>query len=329
MTFSFPVSNRVYHLACSFCRYGNCYTFNSGTNGVVRTTTRSGTSYGLKLTLNAESAEYLGLFGQRVGARVTLHPVNSTAFPDTEGIDAPPGTASSISVRQVVITRTPWPYGQMDCTNNNDDYMSLYSGKIYTLRMCENTCLQCAIINRCHCATDMIDLTRKKAIRECSPLFANSTVPVCNIAKSRVQACVRGLWKRFQRGELECKCDQACKDEIFELSLSSSLWPSDRFVPYILRDLHMIQDIRRNNLPRSMQEVRDNLVRVEISYKELNYESIAEEWNYKEENLLGDMGGLLGFYIGVSIITICEFVDYVLDLLGLLCRKIKRSIKRR
>ncbi|XP_019631135.1 PREDICTED: uncharacterized protein LOC109475034 [Branchiostoma belcheri] len=310
-------------------KYGNCFTFNSGHNGVVRTTTRSGTSYGLKLTLNAESAEYLGLFGQRVGARVTLHPVNSTAFPDTEGIDAPPGTASSVSVRQVVITRTPWPYGQTDCTSNDDDYGSLYSGKIYTLRMCENTCLQCAIINRCRCATDMIDLTRKKAISECSPLFHNSTVPVCNIAKSRVQACVRGLWKRFQRGELDCKCNQACRDETFDLSLSSSKWPSNQFVPYILRDLHMIQDVRRNNLPRNMKEVKDNLVRVEISYKELNYESISEEWNYKEENLLGDMGGLLGFYIGVSIITICEFVDYVLDLFGLLCRKIKRSLKRK
>ncbi|XP_066280218.1 uncharacterized protein [Branchiostoma lanceolatum] len=310
-------------------KYGNCFTFNSGQNGVVRTTTKSGSSYGLKLTLNAESAEYLGLFGQRVGARVTLHPVNSTAFPDTEGIDAPPGAASAISMRQVIITRTPWPYGQMGCTNDDDDYMSLYSGKIYTLRMCENTCLQCAIINQCHCATDMIDLNRKKAISKCSPLFDNSTAPVCNIAQSRVQACVRGLWKRFQRGALDCKCDQACRDEIFELSLSSTMWPSDQFVPYILRDLHMIQDVRRRNLPRSMKEVRDNLVRVEISYKELNYENIAEEWNYKEENLLGDMGGLLGFYIGVSIITICELIDYVMDLFGLCCRKIKRCIKRK
>ncbi|XP_035696828.1 uncharacterized protein LOC118430223 [Branchiostoma floridae] len=302
-------------------KYGNCFTFNSGRDDKEWVTTRSGSSYGLKLTLNLETAEYLGLFGNKAGARVSIHPVNSTPFPETDGVDVPPGMATSISVRSLVITRTPFPYGGGDCTANVDEAVSLYEGNKYSFRLCENSCFQCQVMQNCSCTTDLIDLSKVEAIQKCNDQFQGAPVPICDLANPRVQACVKTQWKLFESGELNCSCNQACRDEAYELSISSAIWPSRPFEPYILRDLHMIQQLKRRNLPRSSEEVRDNLVRVEVYYEELNYQSISEEWNYREEDFLSDLGGLLGLYIGISFITLCEILDFVLDMIKLLMKK--------
>ena len=39
------------------------------------------------------------------------------------------------------------------------------------------------------------------------------------------------------------------------------------------------------------------------------------------ENLMSDIGGQLGLWIGVSVITIAEMLKLLLDILHVLCRK--------
>lgn len=58
-------------------------------------------STGLRLSLNIQYDEYVGLFAQDVGVRVSVHPFNVTPFPESDGINAAPGAMTEIGVTLV------------------------------------------------------------------------------------------------------------------------------------------------------------------------------------------------------------------------------------
>ena len=56
---------------------------------------------GLRLTLNIEYDQYIGMFSHKVGARIAVHPNNITAFPEDFGVNAGPGQNTEIGVNMV------------------------------------------------------------------------------------------------------------------------------------------------------------------------------------------------------------------------------------
>ena len=65
-------------------RYGNCFTFNHGTMGdVVRQTEFTGARFGLKLVLNVNTAEYVGILSPSEGIRVSIHNPYEVSFPES------------------------------------------------------------------------------------------------------------------------------------------------------------------------------------------------------------------------------------------------------
>ncbi len=56
---------------------------------------------GLRLTLNIQRDEYIGMFSPQIGARVAIHSHDITAFPEDQGVDTGPGRETAIGVRRV------------------------------------------------------------------------------------------------------------------------------------------------------------------------------------------------------------------------------------
>ena len=56
---------------------------------------------GLRLTLDIEYDQYLGLFSHKAGARLAIHPSNVTAFPEDFGVSAAPGQETEIGISLV------------------------------------------------------------------------------------------------------------------------------------------------------------------------------------------------------------------------------------
>ncbi|GFW96009.1 uncharacterized protein TNCV_957241 [Trichonephila clavipes] len=55
--------------------------------------------------------------------------------------------------------------------------------------------------------------------------------------------------------------------------------------------------------------VSENLLRVHVFVEEMIYMSIEESYSYTLPKLMADLGGCLGLYLGVSVISIIEFID--------------------
>ena len=56
---------------------------------------------GLSLVLNLEQNEYLSLFGQRTGARISISQPNVRPLPEEEGFMIRPGVETSVGLRLV------------------------------------------------------------------------------------------------------------------------------------------------------------------------------------------------------------------------------------
>uniref|UniRef100_A0A1I7ZP24 Amiloride-sensitive sodium channel subunit alpha n=1 Tax=Steinernema glaseri TaxID=37863 RepID=A0A1I7ZP24_9BILA len=67
---------------------------------------------------------------------------------------------------------------------------------------------------------------------------------------------------------------------------------------------------------KEADEARTNVVKLEVYFEELNYQSIMETPAMDIFDLLSNIGGTLGLYVGMSFLTLGEFFELFLKCLA-------------
>ncbi|KAL7882253.1 hypothetical protein AOLI_G00091020 [Acnodon oligacanthus] len=80
--------------------------------------------------------------------------------------------------------------------------------------------------------------------------------------------------------------------------------PSKGSARYLSRKYHKSEDY-----------IRDNFLVLDIFFEALNYETIEQKKAYDVAGLLGDIGGQMGLFIGASILTVLEILDYIYEVI--------------
>ena len=65
----------------------------------------------------------------------------------------------------------------------------------------------------------------------------------------------------------------------------------------------------------------DNILELNIFYEDLNQQVVAEEPKIQLWNMLSTIGGSMGLYVGVSVITVVELIELVASLIRVSCSK--------
>ncbi|PNI28073.1 ASIC3 isoform 7, partial [Pan troglodytes] len=70
--------------------------------------------------------------------------------------------------------------------------------------------------------------------------------------------------------------------------------------------------------PPAVQELcppghRENVLALDIFFEAVNYETVEQKKAYEMSELLGDIGGQMGLFIGASLLTILEILDYLCE----------------
>jgi len=78
-------------------------------------------------------------------------------------------------------------------------------------------------------------------------------------------------------------------------------------------------------LPRTIDYVKENFVKINIFFKEMNYESIDQVPGYGFSSLLADIGGNMGLFIGASVLTVIELFDFVYEIMKVKCGRLVRK----
>ncbi|ESO09382.1 hypothetical protein HELRODRAFT_168363 [Helobdella robusta] len=311
--------------------HGNCYTFNSATswneNSSMRMSRKAGPRYGLSILFNVEQKEYVGQMSQSAGLRVVVHDPARMPFPEDEGILVAPNALTHIAVTMVnnflLLIKTQkinGLYGNCRSTDQTDKNLTMYQ-KLYNVSYCEKgclyTCLNDQIIQNCDC----VDIKFPKP-----PTDKNSRTDLrpCSADNSTITACVDKIWRDYENENLPCSsdCTVPCSETLYKPVISREIWPSKNYLAQMAQTPNYLTLF--NELNKSDSQDYGQFV---VFLQDFSYTSIDESPAYEIMQFSSDIGGILGLYVGFSILTIVEFFELAADILGLICFHIYSSSK--
>ncbi|XP_071093526.1 epithelial sodium channel subunit beta-like [Haliotis cracherodii] len=264
--------------------YMTCYQFPRKNSTRSFDVYNAGQLFGLSLILNVDQKEYIPFVTPSAGIRVAIHEFDSPPNLMQKGLTAPPGFETSIGIRPVVRIHQPAPYGNCETDNPYGD-----------IQTCQRSCLEDLIENECECSRRIDN--------------PNNTTYTCSGGQTD---CIKEVIKKRQEGNLTCgTCQISCREHDYMRRLSMTTWPSDH------HDMALKAVINANN-EKSLGDIdtRKNLVSLNVFFSELTEEIVQEVPAYMWENLLSDIGGQLGLWLGISVLSLCEAIELVLLMIG-------------
>lgn len=281
---------------------GTCYTFNSE-DAHAYYQYNNGPQFGVSFILYVNQSDYLPLF-QDDGAGFALSIHHHEERPDlqTGVVFVSPGQINRVglSKREINLKQHPYP---SNCSNGKG-IKSYFSGR-YSTTNCKISCTAEKVVQRC----GFVD----KSI--------NDTVKTTQFRKTTVEMlkCRNKIVSEYIQQNDNCDCPSACVTDQFIPVVSTSRWPSDVFMP----DFKLLVAPLIGYDPKNITDefVRANFVRVDVYYDTLAVEKLNEEAKGDWAQLLSDIGGMQGLWLGSSMFSILEAITLVIGMLSILLRK--------
>ncbi|KAK0055370.1 amiloride-sensitive sodium channel subunit gamma-2 [Biomphalaria pfeifferi] len=289
--------------------FGNCYTIEDSRY----VSKKSGPAGGLELILFLENDEYLPLVTSGRGAHVIIHDRDTVPLPDDEGIAIPVGQQTMIGLKETNISRLG---GHYIACKDVDKFHSTY-GVSYTRNLCQKMCLLRKIHEKCKCLD-----THYNYINILMKFVDNRTC----LTQDEVH-CLTEVKDSFVGDEESCGCYSPCSEKVYDAYISSRQWPNDDIAEVLIQEVCNSKPNVCNTLKnKTSVEKRESFLKLNIFYRDLNFQEMKEESDYDKYQLMSDFGGTIGLWLGLSILSAFEIVQLFL---GAYCILLKKADKRR
>jgi hypothetical protein len=305
---------------------GVCYRFNSGKfkNGTrtnLKTSNKPDFSNGLMLQLFVGDGSDPRSLSLTTGAKISIH--NDSLTPSIfEGFYLNVGTMSNVAVHKTFLSKIPYPYS--DCTDNLIDIDS-YESEYYRITMstnnsyrqsdCFDICYQIYLNKKCNCYDPSIRYSNKKS----------SFLP-CQ-SKNETQ-CVIDTMRVFAVKSYTKMCNDECPAECYTTSYSfttsASLYPTQSYAHSLLKDPSMMARFE-NKANVSYETLKESILNVNIYFDSLELTRIEQSKKMEISDLISSVGGTLGLFLGISLLSIFEFIEIVLEILFSKAKKPKSN----
>ena len=269
------------------------------------------------------------------GLRVVIHPPGTMIFPHMEGFDVPPGYSSSFGISPRRVKRLGLPHG--NCTIHNP--LGNTAAR-YRLMACQQMCLQRYIANSCNCKDKALPDLPELKMKNCRTL--DDLPDSCMVSTSGCMKyllrlynnteCIRASKVRFDEYPTimdDCSCFPACDEISYDVSYSLSKWPASGYagdivyldIFYIDGFLSRFKDTPKYNMlsnyfknhSNDREKSLQNFAHLNVYIADRNVNVMEEKEDYGRSALLSDIGGQLGLWIGISIITLAEVLECACD----------------
>lgn len=268
---------------------GLCYTFNHNflhrceddhNSGPGHVATGAGQRFALSVWVNIDQADY-PITVPYAGALVELHRSGVPPRPLQLGFSIPPGQAAFVGLQ--------YRSESFSKCGQSVSLMDFYDE--YTIPTCVLNNLFTRVANKCDCIPP-------GAPKPCpSSLFAQGNLTACTLSQ---MGCYFDEFLDIQRGGADDNCEQECSSEDYTSTISYASFPATMYKDYL-----------NKMAPNSTQ--KQNLVALEVYFEDLVQLHVDERPAYDAVRLLADIGGQLGLFLGVSVLSVTEFLTWLLD----------------
>jgi len=302
---------------------GACLRFNSGKNMNGKETEQnknfqSGSKSGLEMEIFIGDVDQnRNVFSKEHGYIIFIQ--NKTDFDsaDNEGISISPGTSTRIILSKNSWKKEPSPY--IDCINDlttiesypSQTFKDSFSqNKTYSYFDCYNTCYFNFIKLKCNCCLDR----HNKDERVCYVSFDIIEKDIECIINNSIEFSKNPLYLR------DCDCPFECERTFYTYLTSYSQFPTLQYSSYLLES-----DLIKRKYPNiTYEQLKKSVARVQIFYDEMKETVIEESVKTEISDLISNLGGTLGLFLGLSFLSLIEFVEAFLQGLFVLT-KIKNN----
>jgi hypothetical protein len=293
----------ISHFTWSYDKvYGNCHTINSDLNNstVFKYSNFYGIIYGLSLTLFLGIKKELKVLNPSKG--LTLLIKNTSHTFESKTVDLAPGVETNIQLERHFATQLPKPYSNCDIDNDNPKNVDsklykdfLKSNMQYSQQYCLELCFQRLVIQECGC-TDFYSISLED-------------VDICN---PNAYDCVDQVYDKFTYDNFFNQiclplCPLQCNQTSFKVSTSSNQLVTEYYSQTVKNKANQL-----NITDLDLDDVKNSIIRFNIYFDSLSYTLISESAAMDVVALLSNIGGTMGLFLGVSVLTFMELFEICL-----------------
>ena len=284
--------------------YGNCFKFNSGFNFSgdpipLRYSSSSGIYGGLVLRLLVPNKTNKFTFSSLDGLLLVVH--NNTDKPDFDNaVFLSLNTETSIGIKRTFIHKYPSPYSECQDTSSYDSYLfkkTLEANDKYTQVYCYKLCLEELIIENCNC--HLLEY----------PVLYNNNLTACENQKN--SDCWFNEISKFNNGEYNGYCSSQCPLECdsleFDFSYSVSEFPSKEFYEKVKFYKESVKNL-------TYDDFKQRVLSISVYYPQLKYTEITEMPSTSLIDYLANIGGTVGLFLGISVLSLVEVVEILMEI---------------
>lgn len=282
--------------------FDSCFQFNS--NG-KRYSIDSGQKTGLQIEyLVAPSSEAF----YENGLRIFIH--NQSASPQNgDGIDISTGFKTNFAINRKLERKLSHPYN--DCILKDSDYNSKSyqfikgSNFSYRQRDCFDICINEIFIKKCNCSTDQLDNIEVNC-------FINPNKSI----NYEMWYCYSELHEEIQAKKIDSclqYCPLECDSSHYAIETSFTKYPGYYYSEGSL--LFKLLESFELSEKDEAERLLDGALSFNVYYDVLEYTLISEKPQTLLVDLVSNIGGLLGIFIGISFLSILEIFEFLFELI--------------
>ena len=282
----------------------NCYYINhdKSNSEVFKYAKFSGDSYGFSLTLFMGIKDELNRVNPNKG--IILLILNSSNQFGSTKVELQTGVETKVAIDRYFSTQMPKPYSNCDIDNENPKkFDSYFYNKIinsnfnYDQQSCLEICYNEIALIKCKCN----DINA----------FSLGNNTFC----SADYKCLYNTFHEYLSNTsseyyINTYCLPLCPLECNQTSFGITLSTSDiipEYFSFVVQEKAKSLNITNRTL--SKEDIKNSIVKFSIYYDSMSYTASTESPSLDVISLLAYIGGTLGLFLGISVLTFVEFVE--------------------
>ena len=297
--------------------YGNCYKFNSGFNTKgepieLKKSSQPGKFYlGLKMTLFESMPKILERISY-AGTGFMIKLDNDTFMAGGNSrIDLLSGVESNLAVERIYSSQLSFPYS--DCFIDNMLYSKSYQSELYDLFLQTNTRYR---------QKDCLELCQQKfyiANCQCTLIqyFSLFSDKICNTVEQL--DCAFSIYfetilaANFFEKNCYPLCPLECNTTEYNAYQSINTFSKEVYLDVVKNRTRFVSKYDNGTLTTGA--ILNGLLKVNIYYDSLSYTQITESVSMNQVSLLAAIGGFMGLFMGMSLMTLVELLEICMKFL--------------